>query len=60
MYNAGMKDLDKESSKPILSSDLKQILSEHKKWLDSNGKEGAAADLKNRNLKGAVFIGANL
>ena len=60
MYNTGMKDLGKESSEKISSSDLKQILSDHKKWLDSNGEEGAAADLKNRKLKGAVFIGANL
>ena len=40
--------------------DLKKILSEHKKWLDSNGQEGALADLKNCKLKGAVLIGANL
>ena len=55
-----MKDLNRESSETISSSDLKQILSDHKKWLDSNGEEGTAADLKNRKLKGAVFVGANL
>ena len=43
-----------------LNFDLKKILSDHKKWLDSNGQEGALADLKNWKLKGAVLIGANL
>ena len=43
-----------------LNFDLKKILSDHKKWLDSNGQEGALADLKNSKLKGAVLIGANL
>ena len=60
MYNIGMKDQDKESSEIISPSDLKQILSDHKKWLDSNGEEGTAANLKNHKLKGAVFVGANL
>ncbi|MEC9019136.1 MAG: pentapeptide repeat-containing protein [Nitrospinota bacterium] len=60
LYNIGMKDLNRESSETITSSDLKQILSDHKKWLDSNGEEGAAANLKKRKLKGAVFVGANL
>ncbi|MBC8285771.1 MAG: pentapeptide repeat-containing protein [Nitrospinae bacterium] len=55
-----MNDLNTDSSETISPSDLKQILSDHKKWLDSNGKEGVAADLKNRKLKGGVFIGANL
>ena len=40
--------------------DLKKILSDHKKWLDSNGQEGILADLKNCKLKGAVLIGAKL
>ena len=60
MYNIGMKDLNRKSSETIPSLDLKQILSDHKKWLDSNGEEGVAAELKNRKLKGAVFVGANL
>ena len=60
MYNIGMKDLNKKSSEIISPSDLKQILADHKKWLDSNGEEGAAANLKNRKLKGAIFLGANL
>ena len=55
-----MKDLNKKSSEIISPSDLKQILADHKKWLDSNGEEGAAANLKKRKLKGAVFVGANL
>ena len=55
-----MSSLNFNSSEAITSSDLKKILSDHKKWLDSNGQEGNFADLKNRKLKGAVFIGANL
>ena len=55
-----MNSLNSNSSESITSSDLKKILSDHKEWLDSNGQEGNFADLKNRKLKGAVFIGANL
>ncbi len=55
-----MNDQSTESSETVSSSDLKQILSDHKKWLDSNGREGSFADLKNCKLKGAVLIGANL
>lgn len=55
-----MNEPNPDSAKTISPSGLKQILSDHKKWLDSNGEEGAAADLKNSRLKGGVFIGANL
>jgi len=55
-----MSNLNSSSSETIKSSDLKKILSDHKKWLDSNGQEGNFADLKNYRLKGAIFIGANL
>ena len=55
-----MSNINSNSSETITSSDLKKILSDHKKWLDSNGQEGSFANLKNRKLKGAVFIGANL
>mgnify|MGYP003790040425 CR=1 FL=1 len=58
MYNSRMNDASSDSPEKI--SDLKKILSEHEKWLDSNGQEGTLADLKNCKLKGAVFIGANL
>jgi uncharacterized protein YjbI with pentapeptide repeats len=48
------------SDSPETISDLKKVLSDHNKWLDSNGQEGVFADLKNCKLKGAVLIGANL
>ena len=60
LYNTPMSDLNPKSSETTKSSDLKKILLDHKKWLDSNGKEGNFADLKNYRLKGAVLIGANL
>ena len=55
-----MKDLINEYQETVPSSDLKKIIADHKKWLETNGKEGTAANLKNRKLKGAVFLGANL
>jgi uncharacterized protein YjbI with pentapeptide repeats len=39
---------------------LKEILSAHKKWLKSNGKSGAKANLYNANLSGANLYNANL
>ena len=60
LYNTPMNDPNSNPSETITSSDLKKILSDHKKWLESNGQEGNFADLKNCRLKGAVFIGANL
>ena len=55
-----MSDPNSNSSESITSSELKKILADHKKWLESNGQEGSFADLKYRKLKGAVLIGANL
>ena len=60
MYNSRMNEQSHNPKETISSADLKKILSDHKKWLDSNGKEGTAADLKNFKMKGAVLIGANL
>jgi uncharacterized protein YjbI with pentapeptide repeats len=58
MYNSRMNNPNSDLSETVF--DLKKILSDHKKWLDSNGQEGILADLKNCKLKGAVLIGANL
>ena len=37
----------------ISEEELKWILEEHKKWVESNGKVGERADLRNANLKKA-------
>ena len=58
LYNSQMNNPSSDFPEKIL--DLKKVLSDHKKWLDSNGQEGIFADLKNCKLKGAVLIGANL
>ena len=60
MYNAQMNDINNKSHQTVPSSDLKKILADHKRWVETNGKEGAVADFKNRKLKGAIFLGANL
>lgn len=39
---------------------LNEILQAHKKWLDSNGEEGARADLRGANLRDADLRDANL
>jgi len=39
---------------------LKEILEAHRKWVDSEGKEGEKASLIGVNLQGASLIGANL
>ena len=44
----------------ISKKKLAEVLHEHEKWLDSNGKEGKRADLSYRNLKKADLSGANL
>ena len=44
----------------ISKEELTEILSEHEKWLDSNGKEGKRADLSYRNLRKADLSGAHL
>jgi uncharacterized protein YjbI with pentapeptide repeats len=36
----------------ISEEELKKILEYHKKWLESDGKEGERADFQNTNLKG--------
>ena len=49
-----------QNPKEISKEELKDILSEHQLWTDSEGTKGKAANLNKRFLKGAVLIGANL
>lgn len=44
----------------ISDEELKQILEDHKKWLESDGKEGKRADLSHTNLQGVNLTKANL
>lgn len=44
----------------ITQEELSQVLAEHKKWIDSDGKEGAQADLSSCDLKDANLQDANL
>jgi len=40
--------------------ELKKILTAHQKWVETNGKEGERADLRNAILQEADLHGANL
>ena len=62
MYNARMNEIDSKSSKEnILSaSELKTVLSNHKIWLETSGRDGESANLKDCYLKGAVMLGVDL
>lgn len=42
------------------SGELNKILDEHRLWLESGGKEGERANLKNANLENTNLSGANL
>ena len=44
----------------ISEEELTEVLSEHKKWLDSNGKKGKRADLDYTDLSGINLSRANL
>ena len=46
--------------KKITEEELKEILEQHKLWLDSNEKEGKCADLTDADLTWADLTGANL
>ncbi len=45
---------------PIHPELLRKILEAHRKWVESEGKEGERADLFEANLQGANLSGANL
>ena len=62
MYNTGMSNLDSRPSKDnnLSVSELKTILFKHKTWLETNGRDGGQANLKDCQLKGAVLLGADL
>ena len=44
----------------MIRSKLDEILSLHKEWLETFGKKGAKANLRDANLRGADLRGANL
>jgi uncharacterized protein YjbI with pentapeptide repeats len=44
----------------LFKQDLDKILEEHKKWVETNGKEGRQALLRGANLTQALLQGANL
>ena len=41
-------------------SELKDILDQHRLWIESDRKQGKGADLRGANLRGANLYGANL
>ena len=46
--------------KTITATELKNVLAEHKFWLESNGKQGTRADLTDADLLYANLLYANL
>ena len=44
----------------MTQNELNEVLSLHKRWLESYGAEGKLADLRGANLQGANLQGANL
>ena len=54
------KGFDKPSQRKISSERLKEILEAHAKWVRSEGKEGARADLSDTDLRGADLEKADL
>ncbi len=44
----------------IPEEELQEILEAHRKWVESEGKEGKRADLARANLRGAFLFEANL
>ncbi len=45
---------------PMPDEELQEILAAHRKWVESEGKEGERADLQEANLQEANLRGANL
>ena len=50
----------KEEVKSMYEGELKEILEQHKKWIDTNKEEGKKAELKEADLHGADLQGADL
>ena len=44
----------------LTKEEIKSTLKTHMQWVNSNGREGRAADFSKVHLKGEVFMGANL
>ena len=65
-----MTDAPKESQEPgapkepqykdVSETELKRVLAEHDKWVETAGEEGAQANLKGAHLQGANLQGAML
>ena len=53
-------DEEEPRFREVGEEELKRILAAHKKWLESDGKEGKRADLSNAHLSGANLRWANL
>ncbi len=51
---------DQPPYREVSQEELKQILKAHRKWVESDGKEGNQADLTKANLEKADLGGANL
>jgi uncharacterized protein YjbI with pentapeptide repeats len=51
---------EEKKMREISDDELKKILAEHKKWIESNREEGGPADLSDTNLRGRKLKGANL
>ena len=53
-------DPEQPQLRHISEEELKRILADHKKWLETERKEGNRADLSGANLQGALLRDANL
>jgi uncharacterized protein YjbI with pentapeptide repeats len=49
-----------QSPSILAASDLREILDQHRDWLDSSGETGIQADFSRKNLEGADLIDARL
>ncbi len=51
---------DRPALRDVSPNELKEILEAHRKWVESEGKEGERADLNEANLQGAYLQEADL
>ncbi len=49
-----------QPKRKVAQEELAQILKQHRKWLESEGREGRRANLTEANPQGADLLGANL